>query len=348
MAIRHGIVASSVALPPIITINSTTNVSESRATFNATVNPNGYVTSVKFQYKLVSSSTWTDGATITGITGGVQSVFSNQTGLNVNASTSPNYDVRAIATNIVGETTSGTTSFATWRLLEYTNGTQGGHSFTVPTITPTGQSPVIPSILNVFILGGGGGAGTFGGGAGGGYRLVSSRAFTNTSNTVLSLTVGSGGSVSIGGTGVQGGTTQITASNFSSIDAGGGTGGLSTGGLNGGNVGYGDNPGYGGGAGASFTDTGGKVPFTYTAGGGGAGINGGGGNATANAMVGAIGGNGGSGGQAYGYNGGAGGGGTSDWASQHGSAGGFYGYGSGGSVQGNGTVGFIRFQYYGA
>lgn len=331
---------------PSVTISAASNFNQSLATLNATVSANRYSTTVKFQYSTSSNfSSYTEvNAATTPITGQAVSSYANITGLSVGTT----YYFRCVATNTIGTTTSSSLSFTTWSLKTYANGTAGTHYLSIPTVTPTGGTAAIPSIYNVFILGAGGGAGYWGGGAGGGYRLVSSRAFSSIANTQLTLVVGGGGGYSSGGTGGTGGYTQITASNFSSIDAGGGTGGLSTGGLNGGNVGYGDNPGYGGGAGASFTDTGGKVAFTYTAGGGGAGIGGAGGNATANGTVGSIGGNGGTGGSAYGYNGGAGGGGFSDWLSQHGSAGAYYGWGSGGNVQGNGTNGIIFFQYYGA
>lgn len=331
-----GIVASAgkfTAIAPSITINSTTNFNQSIATFNATVNPNGATTSVKFQYS-TNGSTWTDGATNTGITGSSQSTYSNQTGLAENTL----YYVRAVATNSAGTSTSSSTSFTTWHLIEWASATAGTHYLTVPTVTPTNGSQVIPSIYNTFILGGGGGSGTYGsgGGSGGGYRLVSSRAFTNTSNTQLTLVVGAGG-----GVGSAGGYSQITASNFTSIDAGGGGAGGDYS-----SVGYGDNPGYTGGVNASYSD-GGKNATIYLAAPGGAGIGGYGSSGAAGQYYG-NGGSGGTGGSAYGYNGGAGGAGSG--TTQDGSNGAYHGYGSGGQNRGgaSGTAGLVRFQYYGA
>ena len=329
-------------LVPTITINTTTNYNQTLATFNATVNPNGGTTSVKFQYKKSADATWNDGQTITGLTGVSQSVYSNQTGLDGYGTAGGNYDVRAVATNSAGSATSSTTTFTTWRLIEWTSTSLGSNysgttSFTVPTVTPTGGSTVIPTIYEVFILGGGQGCwGT--GGAGGGYRLVSSRSFSSTSNTTLSLTVGAGGA----GGGTAGGTTQITASNFTSIDAGGGQFTDSR------TVGYGDNPAYVGGNVASWTN-GGKNDPTYLGYGGGPGISGNGANGEAGNAYG-YGGAGGAGGTAYGYNGGAGGYGYG--TTSHYGNGSYHGYGSGGygtAFSGTaGTSGLIRFRYYGA
>jgi hypothetical protein len=317
-------------LVPTITINTTTNYNQNIATFNATVNPNGGTTSVKFQYSTNSGSTWTDGATISNLTGNSQSVYSNQTGLSV----ATGYTVRAIATNSAGSTTSSTTTFTTWRLIEWANGTAGTYSITVPTVTPTGGTTVIPSIYDIFIYGGGGGSNYGNGGAGGGYRLVSSRGFTSTSNQTLSLIVG------YGGTNAAGGTTQIYASNFTSIDAGGG--GINDSAY----VGYGDNPAYQSGVGASYSD-GGKNSTIYLASSGGGGISGYGGNGSAGPGYG-TGGYGGPGGTAYGYPGGAGGRGSG--STGDGAYASNYGYGSGGNGRENsaGTAGLIRFLYYGA
>lgn len=345
MAIRHGFVASSVALPPTVTLNAASNYNQELATLNATVDANGYSTTVKFQYSTASNfSSYTEvNAATTPITGQAVSSYANITGLSVGTT----YYFRCVVTNAIGTTTSSSLSFTTWSLKNYANGTSGTYYLSIPTVTPTGGSAVVPSIYNVFILGGGGGAVIYGaGGAGGGYRLVSSRAFSSTSNTQLTLIVGGGGSAGNGTDGASGGTTQITASNFSSIDAGGGTGGVYNTGY-GGNVGYGDNAGYTGGAYASYSDTTDpKNPIIYAAMGGGAGINGNGGNGSAGNGY-AYGGAGGSGGSAYTYNGGAGGGGYSNTGS-YGAAGAYYGYGSGGHANGSGSAGLIYFQYYGA
>lgn len=344
MAIHRGIMASGIGSPPIVSISSTTNYNQNIATFNATVNPNGYTTSVKFQYSSNGGSSWNDGATISGLTGGSESVYSNQTGLTINDATGTAYLVRAIATNSIGSTTSGTTSFATWSLKTYANGTAGSYSLTIPTVTPTGSSAVIPTVYNMFMFGGGGGS-NFAGGGGGGYRLLSSRAFTNTSGNTLSLVVGGGGAGNTGDSPTgAGGATSISASNFTTLSAGGGGGGQASGFGNGGNVGSGDNPAYSGGA--YFQDTS-KFGSMYY--GGGAGI---GGNArVVNPGYGTI--SGGHGGTAYGYSGGAGGRGTRffiDPTYGEGETNGDYwkNYGSGGQSNNDaGSAGLIYFQYYG-
>jgi hypothetical protein len=55
MPIRRGFFGGAVYIyvptPPIITIGATTNFNQDRATFNATVNPNGLTTSVKHQHR---------------------------------------------------------------------------------------------------------------------------------------------------------------------------------------------------------------------------------------------------------------------------------------------------------
>lgn len=335
MAIHRGNMARRLlATAPSITVDSTSNYNQSIATFNATVNPNGASTSVKFQYS-TNGSTWTDSGTVSGLTGGSQSVYYNHSGLSENTL----YYVRAVATNAAGTSTSSNTTFTTWHLIEWASASAGTHYLSVPTVTPTGGSQVIPSIYNVFILGGGGGN-SGSGGCGGGYRLVSSRAFSSSANLQLTLTVGAGGASGSN----AGGTSQIVASNFSSIDAGGGGGGNS-----GSVAGYGDNPQYGTGAYNSWT-AGGKNDPIYLAYGGGGGISGAGGAGAAGNAYG-YGGAGGAGGTAYGYNGGAGGSGfgtNGDYGS-----GSYYGYGSGGYNNGNlngtaGTSGLVRFQYYGA
>lgn len=89
-SLGHGIESTAVSVnttprgAPIIVCDAVTNFNQNRATFNATVNPNGATTSVKFQYKKSVDLTWTDGETITGLTGGSQSIYSNQTGLEEN------------------------------------------------------------------------------------------------------------------------------------------------------------------------------------------------------------------------------------------------------------------------
>ena len=360
---RHlGIVASSApqAFAPTITIATTTNFNQDRATFNATVNPNGATTSVKFQYKRNVDSTWIDGATISSLTGVSQSIFSNQTGL---LYTGTLYDVRAIATNSAGSTTSGTTTFTTWSLKTYRNGPSGSldtlsgsQTFTIPTVTPTGATQVIPTVLNLFVAGGGGGGktGWYDGGGGGGYRSTSSRAFSNTSTTTLLITIGAGAGAS--GTG---GTSTISALNFTSLSATGGNPSTDDGALTGtgGSTPANDNSAYSGGLGPSQFS---KDVYSIS-GGGGAGAGGNGTNGTAGADPwNATGGNGGAG---YYYstgnfNVGPGGYGSADASGSetNGSLGansaainsvGPYGKGGNGPA-GSGTIGVVFFQYYAA
>jgi len=360
---RHlGIVASSApqASAPAITINSTTNFNQDRATFNATVNPNGATTSVKFQYSLNGSS-WTDSGTVSNITGGSQSVFHNHSSPALSVGTL--YYVRAVATNSAGTTNSSSTTFTTWSVKTYRNGPSGSNdtltgsqTFTIPTITPTGGTQVIPTVLNLLVAGGGGGGktGWYDGGGGGGYRSTSSRAFSDTSTTTLSITIGAGAGAS--GTG---GTSTISASNFTSLSATGGNPSTDDGALTGtgGSTPANDNSAYSGGSGPSQFS---KDVYSIS-GGGGAGAGGNGTNGTAGSDPwNATGGNGGAG---YYYstgnfNVGPGGYGSADASGSetNGSLGansaainsvGPYGKGGNGPA-GSGTIGVVFFQYYAA
>jgi len=325
---RHlGIVASSApqAFAPTITIATTTNFNQNRATFNATVNPNGATASVKFQFKKSVDSLWTDGATITGITGGSQSVFSNQTGLEVGNSAGTIYNVRAIATNSSGESTSSSTTFTTWRLIPYANDVAGSYTLGIPTITPTGGTAVIPSLLNILVVGGGGASDGVAGGGGGGYNSESSASFSSTANATISFTVGG-----------PGGSSSISASNFTTISAGAGTNAVD---FNGGNVGSGDNPAYTGGAGSLYGDP--KSGY-YVNGGGGAGAAGNGGAASQFA-----GGAGGAGVLVSGYGVSAGAGGVAQNGTNGGNGAYWGGYGSGATAATGAVRGLVVFAYYG-
>jgi hypothetical protein len=348
MAIRHGIVASSVALPPSVTIDAVTNFNQNIATFNATVNPNGYTTSVKFQYKKTADSTWTDGETITGLTGGSQSVYSNQTGLNGYGDNGGIYDVRALATNSVDTTTSGTASFTTWALQVYERSTSGGTTFTIPTVTPTGGSVVAVSILDIIMFGAGGGAsGTGGsGGGGGGYQSVSSRSLTGSRS--ITTSVGLAGS----GDGSNGGNTTITG-DITSLTANGGNG-SSNSTFTAGSSGNGN----AGGVYATYDPDGSGKGLANTAFGGGGGAGAVGNNGVANAS-GTFGGNGGAGvsitlGGVTRAGGAGGGGGTSVpqpvGTTSDGSRGANNSYGSGANGHSSSTAqdGYIRFRYYAA
>lgn len=343
---RHlGIVASSApqASAPSITINSVTNFNQNRATFNATVNPNGATTSVKFQYS-TDGTNWTDGATISNLTGTSQSVYSNQTGLTENASTGTYYHVRAIATNSGGSTTSSTTNFTTWKRYTFERLTSGSTSHTLQTITPTGESVVIPSIIEVFIAGGGGGGGYAGGGAGG-YVKRSTYALNNGTSLTINVSVGAGG-----GAQSNGGSSSISGSGITTLTAGGGGAGLAGTGAsvnNGGNMGSGDvsySGGYGS-CGTNYGKQGGYTDCNYWAAGGGAAWSGNGYDMTGYMGIETVGGNGRTGETHYGYYGGEGGRAYGTYG--YGTSVSPDGYGSGGdAINGSGTGGMVSFKYW--
>lgn len=359
---------------PSIAISPTTEFNQSQGTFNATVNPNGQTTSVKFQFSTDNSS-WTDVATVTGITGGSQSVSTTKTGLSVGTL----YYVRAIATNATGSATSDSASFTTWSLKTYTKTTSGSYSVEIPSITG-----VAPTVLEMLLYGGGGGA-NYGGGGGGGYRLFSSHTSSSTGTQTISGSVGAGGAAGNGGTGTgtatAGGNTTLTIGSTTWTGGGGGAGnhpgvvGSPSG--TGGAVGSGDNGNNLGGTNAYgyYYFTGNYVMVlvgydkignpmyepdynqpiyawdaNYYACGGGGGTDSAGANATGHTTTSQVGGAGGTGGGAYGLRGGNGGGGIGTQGNA--SAGGFSVgsgtiVGSGGTHFGAGLAGGITFKYYG-
>jgi hypothetical protein len=366
MPIRRGFAASSVALIPDVSISPTTNFNQALATFNAVVNPNGYTTSVQFQYS-TNGSTWTNSGTVSSITGNSQSVYFNQSSLSVGTL----YYVRAIATNQIGTATSSSTTFTTWSLKTYTRTTAGDVLVEIPSVTPTGGSAIAPSIYEMLVYGGGGSA-AYGGGGGGGYRLSASTQSNTGGTQSVTIRVGAGGPYNSG-------TAQPAPSGGDSIVIFGSTSWTAGGGRGGGwltnaagAVGTGTNPAHGGGVGYhGFTYISGytngacqvadklgnctqyeQIPvyttdFNRYAGGGGGGTDGGGGTAGYPD----VGGNGGPGGGAYGLRGGngGGGGGTAAWGSA-GSvpAGSGPVVGTGGTGWWNaGVAGGVTFKYYG-
>jgi len=368
---RHlGIVASSApqASAPTITINSTTNFNQNRATFNATVNPNGATTSVKFQYS-TDQSTWTDSGTVSGLTGASQSVYFNHSSPSLSVGTL--YYVRAIATNSVGSVTSSNTTFTTWSLKFYRNGASGSPdtasgstTFTVPTVTPTGSSAVIPTVNNLLVVGGGGGwdnqtlLAARSGGGGGGKVFSSSVTFSDASTTTLTIAIGAGG-----GQNTDGGNTSVSASNFTERKGTGGNRPFSDNDnliYRGGASGTGDNVANNGGSDAATYNA--KGPEYAYGGGGGGGVNGTGGAGSTSGGVNATGGTGGAGLQYSGlstFNYGAGGrGGAEAYSSAtQGTAGansaavsGVGPYGKGGDAAvgatTSGTIGLVYFEYY--
>jgi len=335
MPIRRGVFGGAVNLLPTVTIGATTDFTESRGVFNATINGNLANTTVVFHYS--TASNFSSYSSVNGSGSGTGSFSSSATvtGLTVNTL----YYVRAVATSSIGAVTSSSTSFTTWHLITATYTANG--SLTVPTVS--GVNPA--ALVNVLVVGGGGG-GAFsgGGGGGGGYRYTTSRAFNGTSGA-LTITVGGGG---IAGTdlaldGGAGGTTTLSGTNITSYSAGGGAGGIGSGGA-GGNVGSGDNSAYTGGTGYLG---GNKLDPAY--GGGGAGTAGNGGNASSS-----VAGNGGAGGTTNGNGYGSGGAGGSqivDAPGSHGSPTSGYGLGGNGGagvthIQA-GSSGLIVFSYYG-
>lgn len=343
---RHlGIIASSApqGSPPSVTVNAVTNFNQNRATFNATVNPNGATTSVKFQYS-TDGSNWTDGETITGLTGGSQSVYSNQTGLTENAANGTFYYVRAIGTNSAGTTTPSPVTFTTWKRYTFERLTSGSTSHTLQTVTPTGGSAVVPSIEEVFIVGGGGGGGYAGGGAGG-YVKKTTYALNSGTNLTINVSVGSGGAAQTAGN-----SSNISGTGITTLTAGGGGAGLAGTGASaspGGNVGSGDIAynGGGGGCGTNFGKNGAYTDCSSWGAGGGASWEGNGYGATSDGGMNVVGGNGRTGATHYGYYGGEGGRGYGTQG--EGTSVTPSGYGSGGdSTNGVGTAGMVSFKYW--
>lgn len=338
MPVRTGSFGSAVNLLPTVTISATTNFTESRATFNATANGNLAQTTVVFQYS--TSPSFGSYSSIFGGSG-TDSIFpiAVVTGLAVNTT----YYVRAVATSSIGTVTSGTTSFLTWHLIQWSNGTPGTYYLTVPTVTGVNPAPLVNAL---FVAAGGGGASAGGGGGAGGYAYTASTPF-NGPNGSLTIRVGGGaGGGSGGGNGGGGGWSYLDGPNMTFQGAVGGEGGYGGTNPRGGNVGAGSNPAYTGGA--SNTSSIGKTVFYV--GGGGAGVNGNGAPGDANAITGGAGGPGGTIAIPFGA-GGGGGASLSGAVGAHGTGGG-YGDGGNGStdptIAGNsGAGGAVIFNYYG-
>ncbi len=164
---------------------------------------------------------------------------------------------------------------------DYTVSVSGSNTIisflTVATYTYTvgSYNPIIP--IDYLVVAGGGGATNGGGGGGGGGFIRNSQTLTLTSNSSLSVTVGSGGS---GGslTASNGGNSFISGTAFNTITAiGGGSGSYngngSSGGSGGGGGGIGGGASANGGAGTTgqgFAGGNGSV-ISLSAGGGGGG-----------------------------------------------------------------------------
>jgi hypothetical protein len=335
MPIRHGFIASSVALAPTVSLSAATNFNQSIATLNATVSANFYSTTVKFQYNKTNNfSSFTEvNAATTPITGQSVSSYANITGLDENST----YYFRCVATNAIGTTTTSVSSFVTWAKQTFSKTASGTWNITIPTVTPTGGSIVVPSITSVQLVGGGGGGYNQGGGGGGGAGYSSaSLTFASGSSTAISVVVGAGG-----GAATAGGSSSI--SNLGVSAAGGG--GASTDIYNGraGSSGSGNI----GGLNTASNDKDG-VPISW-AGGGGGGNAGAGANGDAAFNAGGAGGGASSatyGGGTFGGGGGGDGGATGGSSSNGASGGGNYGVGGQGEGSGSGSAGRAYFQYY--
>jgi hypothetical protein len=349
-SLNIGVVASTIGIAPTVTLNAASNFNQELATLNATVDANGYSTTVKFQYSTASNfSTFTEvNAATTPITGQAVSSYANITGLSTNTT----YYFRCVATNAVGTTTSSSLSFTTWNIQVYERSTSGGTTFTIPTVTPTGGSAVAVSILDIIMFGAGGGGGVGGGAGGGGYQSVSSRSMTGSRS--ITTSVGAGG---VGGTSgmTNGGDTTLTG-DLTTLTASGGAASNDSAGLAGSS-----GNGNAGGSTASYDPDGGGKGLPNFAYGGGGGAGGVGGNGVANAST-TTGGNGGTGVSVtlggVTRAGGAGGGGSTFvpqpvGTTADGSVGSNNTYGSGGTANFNaggsaGQAGYIRFRYYAA
>jgi hypothetical protein len=326
MPIRHGFIASSVALAPTVSLSAASNFNQSIATLNATVSANFYSTTVKFQYNKTNNfSSYSEvNAATTPITGQSVSSYANITGLDENST----YYFRCVATNAIGTTTTSVSSFVTWAKQTFSKTASGTWNITIPTVTPTGGSIVVPSITSVQLVGAGAGGNGGGGGGGAGYSSAT-LTFASGSSTAISVVVGAGG-----GAGSAGGSSSI--SNLSVSAAGGNapTGDVFTG--RAGSSGSGNLGGTNTGA---IDKNGNIVSWGY----GGGGGNAGGGGSAAPDYGGA-----GGGPSSCVYGGGTfGGGGGGDGAVGDGSnGGGNYGVGGNGAGGASGSPGRVYFQYY--
>lgn len=253
MPIHRGVMGASITELPIAIIGAVTNFNQDRATFNAIVSANYQSTTVKFQYNTTNNFASYTEVTAVGspLLGQAVAAYFNVTGLSINTT----YYVRAVVSNSIGTTTTSSVSFTTWSLKTYLNTTAGSYTVSVPSITPTGDSAIAPTIYEMLIYGGGGGA-NWSGGGGGGYRLASTKLSSTAGTQNIAGTVGGGGIAGNGGVGnggaTAGGSTTLVIGDTTYTAGGGGAG--THPGTNsapsgtGGAVGTGDNPAYGGGS----------------------------------------------------------------------------------------------------
>lgn len=315
---------------PTVSLSAASNFNQSIATLNATVSANRYSTTVKFQYNTTNNfSSYTEvNAATTPITGQSVSSYANITGLSVGTT----YYFRCVATNAIGTTTTSSSSFTTWSLQTFSKSTSGTWNITIPTVTPTGGSVVVPSITSVQLVGaGGGGYNTGGGGGGGAGYASSSLTFASGSSTAISVVVGAGG-----GAASAGGSSSISNLGVSAAGGAGSStdiyfgraGSSGSGNLGGTNYGVNDK----------------NSNLIGWSGGGGGGNAGGGSAGTTDTEIGGAGG----GASSCTYGGGTfGGGGGGDGRNGNGaSGGGDYGVGGQGEGSASGSAGRAYFQYY--
>ena len=344
-----GIIASSVrpSSAPTVTISATTNFNQSIATFNGTVSANGAVTTtIKFQTSTDGGTTWVDasgGTTISNTSSQSVSVYYNATGLSVGTS----YKVRLTATNSAGTstTTATTGDFTTWAFQLYEKSDSGGHTFTIPTVTPTGGTTVAVSIYEIIMFGGGAGGRRGTGGGGGSY--ISSNSIAMTGNRSITTSVGAGGqgAVDFGQDATAGGNSTLSGDLTTQTATGGAIGDDTVNPKDTYRAGSSGNGNLGG-TNTFYTVSKNNEYFAY---GGGGGAGAAGGNATATSTSG-TGGTGGAGvsitRDGVTKTGGAGGGGFGTTTS--GTRGTNNTYGSGGNGWNAGQAGYIRFRYYAA
>jgi hypothetical protein len=337
---------------PIASIPTVDRFNQNRATFNATISANGgTISAVTFRYG--TSSNFSGALTASAV--GTTDAYYNATSLAVGTV----HYVRVEVTNEAGTTTSSSTSFTTWGIVE-TVFTQTSGTRTIPTITPRGGSRLNPSILELALFGGGGASGTYGAaGGGGGYQSSASIEVVEGSG-IVTWTIGA----------ANGGSSTIAGLSGGTLTAAGGVAGsdLQPDGYSSADGSAGD-PGYAMSAPPSYTDTapylsgasgngnaaGGGYFWVYDksssyAYGGGGGAGGAGSSYTGDKFT-VTGGAGGAAVTVHTVTGGSGGGGGSDTnvypgaltQSAYGGGAGFYNTG----VFSSATAGVVRFKYYG-
>ena len=328
---------------------------QNRATFNATASANGgTISAVTFRYGTTNDFS----GALTAAAVGTTDAYYNATSL----TEATLHYVRVEVTNEAGTTTSSSTSFTTWGIIE-TVFTQTSGNRTVPTITPRGGSRINPSILELALFGGGGNQGTYGAAGGGAGHQSSASIEVVEGSGIVTWAIGAAGADSTIA-GLSGGTltaakgasgSDLQPDGYSSQDFNANDPGypMSTGSSAGNTTG--NTAPYLSGASGNGNAAGGGYYWVYDkstayayGGGGGAG---GAGSSYTGAKTTATGGAGGAAATVQTVTGGSGGGGGGDLYQYPGGLtqsayGGGAGYYNGG-VYYNATAGVVRFKYYG-